>query len=145
MKFLYNLLFGRGEQPAVKLHKRNLLTTFAEVDANRHPILPDSERYEIVRYIREVNIESGMNTITLTLIHRQTGERKCLRFDGVSHSHPLMGCTGLYIVDTSYRQWEQRVRIEVGEYFEDGGVYFQAESVEEIPEAPTHSATDDGS
>ena len=107
-------------------------TPMTEVDAHRHPVLPNSERYEVVRYVYDFDHENGTHTITLTLVHRSTGERRCLRFSGVSCDHPLRHCEGLYIVDTSYRQWEQRVRIEVGECFEEGGVYFLAESVEDI-------------
>jgi hypothetical protein len=103
------------------------------MDANRHPILADSEKYEIVRFQYDLSYESGENTIVLTMVHRVTGDRRCLRFMGVSSSHPLTGCIGIYIVDTAYRQWEKRVRVEVGEFYEDGGVYFLAESVEEVP------------
>lgn len=111
-------------------------TPIAEVDANRHPVLPDSERYEVTRCVYDFDYEDGKSTITLALLHRQTGERRCLRFVGVSCSHPLSGYHGIYILDTSYRQWERRVRIEVGEFFEDGGVYFLAESVEEMHAEP---------
>jgi hypothetical protein len=115
-------------------------TPIAEVDANRHPVLPESERYQIARCVYDFDAEGGESSITLTLVHRQTGDRRRLRFAGVSCSHPLAGYYGLYIVDTSYRQWERRVRVEVGEFFEDGGVYFLAESVEEIPAEPGAAA-----
>jgi hypothetical protein len=107
-------------------------TPIAEVDANRHPILPNSERYKIVRCVYDFDQEHGQNTITLTMVHRETGDRRCLQFSGVSCAHPLQGYYGIYVLDTSYRQWEMRVRIEVGEFYEDGGVYFLAESVEEL-------------
>jgi hypothetical protein len=114
-------------------HQLDWHTPIAEVDDHRHPILPQSERYEIVRCVYDFNQELEQNTITLTMVHRQKGDRRCLRFNGVSCNHPLHGYYGIYILDTSYRQWERSVRIEVGECFEDGGVYFLAESVEEIP------------
>ena len=121
-------------------------TPIAEVDANRHPVLPDSERYEIARCVYDFDFEGGASTITLTLtlVHRQTGDRRRLRFAGVSCSHPLSGYHGLYILDTGYRQWERRVRVEVGEFFEDGGVYFLDESVEEVPDAEPGAAADGG-
>src|SRR5579872_2607401 len=108
-------------------------TPIAEVAAHRHPILPNSERFEITRFVYDFNREAGESSITLTLVSQDTGERKCLRFSHVRCRHPLEGYFGIYILDTSYRQWQRDVRIEVGEYFEDGGVYFYAESVEELP------------
>lgn len=111
-------------------------TPIAEVDANRHPVLPNSEQYEIVRCAYDFDSEGGEHTVTLTMVHRQTGDRRRLRFAGVACFHPLSDHYGIYVLDTGYRQWEQRVRIEVGEFFEDGGVYFLAESVEEISAEP---------
>jgi hypothetical protein len=107
-------------------------TPIAEVNANRHPILVDSEQYQIVRCAYDFNRETGENTIMLTLAHRTNQTRRRLRFTGVSCNHSLDGCIGVYILDTSYRQWEKRVRVEVGEFYEDGGVYFRAASVEEM-------------
>lgn len=108
-------------------------TSIAEVDTYRHPILPNSERFEIVRFLYEFDREMGQSSITLTLVSRDTAERKCLRFSQIRCSHPLERYFGIYILDTAYRQWEREIRIEVGEYYEDGGVYFYAESVEELP------------
>lgn len=110
-------------------------TPAAEVEAHRHPIFPDSERYEIVRYVYDFDREANHSVITLTFLSEQTKQRKCLRFSGVRCDHPLSGYFGLYILDTKYRQWQADVRIEVGEYYEEGGVYFYAASVEEVVEA----------
>jgi hypothetical protein len=104
-----------------------------EIDAHRHPILPNSERFEILRFVYDFDREAGENTITLTLVSRDTADRKTLRFSGVRSTHPLADYFGIYVVDTSYRQWDRDARIEVGEYFEDRGVYFYAKSVEEVP------------
>ncbi len=52
-------------------------------------------------------------------------------FRGVTLHEPLTNVSAIYIMDTSYRGWEERVRVEVGELYEEGGVYFLAESVEE--------------
>jgi hypothetical protein len=106
-------------------------TPIDEIESHRHPILPLSEQFEIVRFQYDFNREVGENTIALTMVHRQSKQRKCLRFAGVTCSHPLSGQIGIYILDTAYRQWDRSAKIEVGEYFEDGGVYFFAESVEE--------------
>ena len=109
------------------------VTPRTEVDQHRHPILPNSERFEIVRFLYDFDRESDQSNITLTLVSRDTRERKTLRFSGVRCSHPLEEYFGIYILDTAYRQWERDRRIEVGEYCEEGGVYFYAASVEEIP------------
>lgn len=110
-------------------------TSLVEVNSNRHPILRDSENYQIVRCTYDFDHERNDNTITLTLVHRMNGERKRLQFTGVTCDHPLSQNDGIYILDTQYRQWEKSKRIEVGEYFEDGGVYFYAEGVEEVEDS----------
>src|SRR5262245_8469249 len=104
-------------------------TPIEEIDAHRHPILPNSQDYDVVRCIYDFDQEHNQNSVTLTLVDRVSGDRRCLRFSGVKCEHPLKGCPAVYILDVRHRQWD-RIRVEVGEFYEEGGVCFLAETVE---------------
>ncbi len=51
-------------------------TPVAEVDANRHSVMPDSERYTIDRYVYDADYAKGESTVTLTMVHRESDERR---------------------------------------------------------------------
>jgi hypothetical protein len=106
-------------------------TPIPEIAAHRHHILPNSQDYEVVRCVYDFDSEHDQKCVILTLVNRYTRERRCLRFSGVECDHPLKDSLGIYILDANYRQWE-RFHVEVGEIFEEGGVHFLAESVEQI-------------
>jgi len=105
-------------------------TPFDEVEQHRHPILPDSERYRLVRAHYDIRYDGGDSNVTLYLQHQETAETRCLLFAGATLRHPISEVHGLYILDIRYRGWE--LSVEVGEYFEDGGVFFHARSVRDI-------------
>jgi|ERR1035441_783807 hypothetical protein len=110
---------------------RSNFTPHAEIEAHRHPILPGSENYRITRIQHDANLESGESAVILHLAHRKTGERRVLSFTGGGCDHPLKHYYGLYLLDIRYRGWED-LRVEVGEFFEEGGVYFHATDVRDI-------------
>lgn len=110
-----------------------------EVDANRHPILPSSEHYDLRRVVHDIDRDRRRETIELTLC--RDDDRRVLWFEGVESYSPLRDPVGLYILDLAYRQWEKR--IEVGEYCEDMGVYFIADSVEDVTSPANVVAADD--
>jgi hypothetical protein len=106
-------------------------TPFDEIKVHRHPILSNSERYRLTRIQHDANLETGDSTIVLHLAHRETGERRVFSFTGGGCRHPLADCIGLYLMDIRYRGWED-LRVEVGEFYEEGGVFFYARDVREI-------------
>jgi hypothetical protein len=110
---------------------RSNYTPFDEVAAHRHPILLGSEYYRISRIQHDANLESGVSILILHLLHRETGERRVLSFTGGGCDHPLKHCIGLYLMDIRYRGWED-LRVEVGEFYEEGGVFFYATDVRDI-------------
>jgi hypothetical protein len=116
---------------------RDHYTPHAEIEAHRHPVLPGSEHYRITRIQHDADLESGQSTLVLHLAHRQTGERRVLSFTGAQCDHLLAHHYGLYLLDIRHRGWES-LRVEVGEFFEDGGVYFYAADVRDI----THESQD---
>ena len=82
------------------------------------------------RYLVEV-LETGDSTLVLHLAHRETSERRVLSFSGAGCDHPLKHSYGLYLLDIRYRGWEG-LRVEVGEFFEEGGIYFHAAEVRDV-------------
>jgi hypothetical protein len=112
-------------------------TPFEEVEQHRHAILPDSHRYSLLRARYDIRLDGGESSVTLDLQHNTTGERRRLRFEGATVSHALDQLYGLYILDIRYRGWEQAV--EVGEAFEEGGVFFHARTVRDVTAEPDES------
>lgn len=110
---------------------RSNFTPFDEVEAHRHSILPGSECYRITRIQHDANLETGESTVILHLAHRESGERRVLSFTGGGCDHPLKHCIGLYLMDIRYRGWED-LGVEVGEFYEEGGVLFHARDVRDI-------------
>ena len=105
-------------------------TPFDEVKQHRHPILPDSHCYRLVRALYDIRYDGGDSSVTLDLQHDDTAEMRRLLFEGVSLRNPLSEVYGLYILDIRYRGWE--LTVEIGEYFEEGGVFFHARSVRDV-------------
>lgn len=110
-------------------------TQFDEVEQHRHPILPDSQHYRLIRARYDIRYDGSESSVVLDLQHKDTGGTRRLRFDGASISRTLEQPYGLYILDIRYRGWE--LGVEVGEYFEEGGVYFHARSVRGISAEPS--------
>ena len=110
---------------------RSDYTSHPEIEAHRHPVLPGSEHYRITRIQHDADLDSGESTVVLHFAHRETGERRVLSFSGAGCDHPLMHYYGLYVLDIRYRGWED-LRVEVGEFFEEGGVYFHAADVRDV-------------
>ncbi len=105
-------------------------TPFEEVEQHRHPILLDSQQYRLIRAIYDIRYDGGDSSVSLDLQHDDTTETRRLLFDCVTLRDPLSEVYGLYILDIRYRGWE--FGVEVGEYFEEGGVFFHARSVREV-------------
>ena len=113
-------------------------TPFEEVEQHRHPVMPDSHRYELLRARYDIRYDGVESTVTLDLRHRDTGECRRLRFEGAGAGHALSNLCGLYILNIRYRGWESGV--EVGEYYEEGGVFFHARSVRDVTSEPDEVA-----
>ena len=116
----------------------NQSLTHEEIRTHQHPLLPNSSDYRVVRY--EIDVDPDAQTVTcLVLTLRSTkGELRRLRF--VQPSIPEFGpfqiplglfAGSVYVVDTSFRGWESRARIEVGSLAEDLPTFFYAEGVED--------------
>ena len=115
----------------------NQSLTHEEIQKHQHPLLPDPREFQVVRY--EVDVDPDLQTVTcLVLTLRSTnGELRRLRFikPTIPQFGPFQIPLGLfggsvYIVDTSFRGWESRARIEVGSLAEDQPTFFYAERVE---------------
>lgn len=97
--------------------------TLDEISRHRHPILLDPEKYRVISLEFKENYEEGNSFLQITICRADTGERRTLRFCGVSFPEPpltsLRDATGLYIMDTSHLGWDAAQSIEVGDW--DGG------------------------
>jgi hypothetical protein len=105
-------------------------TPFDEVEQHQHPILPDSQLYRLIRARYDLRYDGGDSSVTLDLQHNETAATRRLLFEGVLLRNPLSDVYGLYILDIRYRGWE--LGVEVGEYFEEGGVFFHARNVRDV-------------
>lgn len=108
-----------------------------ETTKYRHGILPDAERYRVVRCKVDSDFIAGTTLLALTLSHMDTGAVRTLKFTNVGFNEPVLvalrDATGLYLMDTSHLGWDKSVRIEVGDW--DGGPpLFWAETAEHISE-----------
>ena len=115
----------------------NQSLTHDEIRTHQHPLLPNPRAFQVVRY--EVDVDPDLQTVTciVLILRSSSGELRRLRF--VQPSIPEFGpfqiplglfAGSVYIVDTSFRGWESRVRIEVGSLAEDQPTFFYAERVE---------------
>ena len=111
--------------------------THEEILTHQHPMLPVQGGYKIVRY--EVDIDPDLQTVTTIVLtlRSSNGEVRRLRFQdpAVPEFGPFQIPIGpeagpVYIVDTSFRGWESRVRIEVGSLAEDQTTFLYAQRVD---------------
>jgi len=110
------------------------ITPNDEIDQHRHPVLPESEHYHLIRARYDIRYDGSDSSITLDLQQNNTGERRRLVFDAVV-IHRLLGEPyGIYIMDIRYRDGE--FGVEVGEYYEEGGVFFYASDARDVAHQP---------
>ena len=111
--------------------------THAEIREHQHPVLPHPADYRVVRY--EVDVDPDLQAVTSIVLTLRSGggDVRRLRFlqPTIPQFGPLQIPLGLfagsvYIVDTGFRGWESRVRVEVGSLVEDQPTFFYAERVE---------------
>ncbi len=114
-----------------------LSLTHAEIREHQHPVLPQPADHQVVRY--ELDVDPDRQTITsiVLTLRSAAGEMRRLRFlhPDIPQFSLLQVPLGLfagavYVVDTSFRGWESRARIEVGSLAEDQPAFFYAERVE---------------
>jgi hypothetical protein len=114
----------------------NQSLTHEEIRTHQHPLLPNPRDFKVIRYEVDVDPDLQMITCIVLTLRSSRGEIRRLRFADPSlpDSGPLQIPLGLadsvYIVDTSFRGWESRVRIEVGSLAEDQPTFFYARRVE---------------
>lgn len=113
--------------------------TQEEIRRHQHPLLPDPSEYRVLRYVVEVDPDRQAVTCIVLTLRAISGELRHLRFlaprlpEFGPFQIPLGLLTGpVYVVDTSFRGWENQVRIEVGSLVEDKPTFFYAERVEEM-------------
>ena len=108
-----------------------------EIKKHRHGLLPDAERYRVVRCRLDSDFTAGTSLLVLTVSHMDTGAVRKLRFYNVVLDEPMLvalkDANGLYLLDTKHLGWAESQRIEVGDW--DGGPpLFWAEGVEQTQE-----------
>lgn len=115
----------------------NQSLTHEEIRQHQHPLLPNPSDYRVVRY--EVDVDPDAQTVTslVLTLRSASGEVRRLRF--VQPTIPEFGpfqiplglfAGSVYIVDTTFRGWESRARIEVGSMADDQPTFFYAQRVE---------------
>jgi hypothetical protein len=111
--------------------------THEEIQRHQHVLLPNPNDYRVVRYEIDVDPDAQAVTSLVLTLRSTTGQVRRLRF--VRPSIPEFGpfqvplelsASSVYVVDTSFRGWEKRARIEVGSLAEDKPTLFYAEQVE---------------
>jgi len=117
----------------------NQSLTPEEIRAHQHPLLPNPGDYQVVRY--EVDVDPDLQIVTCIVLTLRSARRETRRLRFSHPSIPELGpfqiplgpfAGSVYIVDTSFRGWESRVRIEVGSLAEDQPTLFFAEQVENV-------------
>lgn len=115
--------------------------TLEEIRAHQHPLLPNPSDFRVVRYEVDVDPEAGTVASLVLTLRSESGEERRLRF--VQPSIPQLGpvqiplglfAGSVYVVETGFRGWESRARIEVGSLAEDRPTFFYAERVENADE-----------
>ena len=103
-----------------------------EIDAHRHPALPYAHEFEIERVGCDFAHDLRDRNVTISLRHRQSGERVQLAFQEADWPTGLEVINAhLYVIDISHRGWDRR-GVEVGDYDDDGPPYFRARSVQVV-------------
>ncbi|MFT5028694.1 MAG: hypothetical protein ACI9VS_001123 [Candidatus Binatia bacterium] len=112
--------------------------THDELRAHQHSLLPNPLDYRVIRYEVDVDPASQATTRIVITLQSEAGEIKRLSFHGTSipqFSEFQIPCGlfngSVYVVDTGFRGWEDRARIEVGSLSEDKPTFFYAEGVED--------------
>ena len=104
-----------------------------EINAHRHPVLPDAESYRVVAIRFEHDYDTQRSSLALRIRNEETGDTCSLQFTNPAfNSDPfieLRDATGLYLMTTTHLRWDRSQQIEVGDW--DGGPpLFWAEDVE---------------
>jgi len=107
-------------------------TTWEEIDAHPHSAIPNAHEFEIERVECDFSHDHRERSVTLTLRHRQSGERVRFAFEEADWPVGLdVVNSQLYIIDISHRGWDRR-GVEVGDYHDDGPPFFRARSVQVV-------------
>lgn len=119
----------------------NKSLTDEEIRNHQHPLLPNphEHEYQVVKY--EVDVDPDRQGVTCIILTLRSGGGALRRLRFLAPSIPQFGPLQLplgldsgsvYVVDTGFRGWDSRARIEVGSLSEDQSTFFYAEQVEDL-------------
>ena len=106
-----------------------------ELQKHFHPLLTEPSAWRVVRYVVDLDPETGLPNTCLITFKSHSGQLQVLKFTAPRWAEfgPMRvpGAQALYVADMSPLGWQQG-RIEVGAWEEEGAAAFWAESVEQI-------------
>jgi hypothetical protein len=104
----------------------NRSLTQEEIRTHQHQLLPNPSEFQLVRYEVDVDPDAQKITAILLTLRSHRSEVRRLRFINptIPEFGPLQVPLGpfagaIYVVDTTFRGWESRARIEVGSLAEE--------------------------